>query len=230
MGKVIAIGGGFNGGDFDGQLEGKIRSFIELEKPKVVFIPYGSIDFEENYGDFEKIYRLLGCEVHLLEPGKENLLLEADLIYLGRGGTIPLLEKLTETDAISLLNQASRHGALIAGFSAGAHALSAFAGSNEEDIGFILVKGIGMINGTIMSHYNYPERAEAYHKLLRERNLNGIGLDDHSMLIVENNTATLYSSKADSYGYLIKADVSQQPTLIKTGEKVKLHMYTEYRE
>lgn len=28
MGKVIAIGGGYNGGDFDKQLEEKIRGFI----------------------------------------------------------------------------------------------------------------------------------------------------------------------------------------------------------
>ena len=94
MGKIIAIGGGYNGGDFDSLLEEKVRSFIPNEQPHVAFIPYASTDFEENYNEFQTIYNLLGCQVSLLQPGNESLLLQSDLIYLGRGWTIPLLEKL----------------------------------------------------------------------------------------------------------------------------------------
>lgn len=222
MGKVIAIGGGYNGGEFDSRLEEKIRSFIDKEEPNVVFIPYASADFEENYNDFKKIYNLLGCQVSLLQPGNESQLLQADLIYLGRGWTIPLIEKLIETKALPILFEASYNGTIVAGFSAGAHALSTFAGSNEEEVGYTLVEGISMIKGTLMSHYNYLERAEIYHKLLKESNLKGIGLDDHSMLVVEDNIATLYSSKADSHGYIIESVDSQHPTRILSGENIKL--------
>ena len=222
MSKVIAIGGGFNGGDFDSVLEEIIRPFIDKEEPNVVFIPYGSANFEDNYNDFKKIYHSLGCRVNLLQPGNESQLLQADLIYLGRGGTIPLVEKLIETKALPILLEASYNGAVIAGFSAGAHALCTFAGSNEEEVGYTIVEGVGMIKGTIMSHYNYPERAEAYHKLLRESKLKGIGLDDHTMLVVEDHIATLYSSKTDCYGYIIESDDSQPSTRIKSDEKLNL--------
>ncbi|WP_226641584.1 Type 1 glutamine amidotransferase-like domain-containing protein [Mesobacillus subterraneus] len=222
MSKVIAIGGGCNGGEFDSVLEEKIRHFIDKEEPNVVFIPYGSTDFEENFKDFKKIYTLLGCQVNLLQPGNERLLLEADLVYLGRGWTIPLVEKLIETKALPILVKASENGAVIAGFSAGAQALCTLAGSFEEEAGYTLVEGIGMIKGTIMSHYNYSERAEAYHKLLRGKNLAGIGLDDHTMLVVEDNVATLHSSKSDSHGYLIKSLDTQPPKRMMSGQKIKL--------
>jgi dipeptidase E len=220
MEKLIAIGGGYNGGDFDKQLEEKIRTFIPKEKPKVIFIPYASTDFEDNYYQFMNIYESLRCEVELLQPGKENLLLEADLIYFGRGWTIQLLEKLNETKAITFLLQAIDNGTILAGFSAGAHALFTLAGSNEKEIGYTLVKGMGFIKGCIISHYNYKERAEAYHDLLIKRKLNGIGLDDHTMLVIENNIGTLYSSKADTNGYLIQTEDSQTSIRAITGEKI----------
>lgn len=204
MGKIIAIGGGYNGGDFDRQLEEKIRSFIPKENPIVIFVPFASTDYKDNYNEFKQIYNFLGCEVYALQPGKENLLLQADLIYFGRGSTIELLEKLQETDSISLLHQAIDNGTILAGFSAGAHALFTVAGSNEIGLGYTLVKGLGFIDGCIISHYNYEERAEAFHKMLKERKIKGIGLDDHTMMVVENNIATLYSSKSQSHGYFIQ--------------------------
>lgn len=222
MGKIIAIGGGYNGGDFDKDLEGEIRNFVKKSNPTVVFIPYASNDFEENYQEFQRIYHKMGCQVSLLQPGKESLLLQADIIYLGRGTTIPLLSKLAETGAIPILLEASANGVVIAGFSAGAHALSASAGSYEENLGYTLVDGIGMIKGSIMTHYNYAERAEAYDKLLKVRNLEGIGLEDHTMLVVEDNLATIFSSKVNYNGYLINTIVSHSPVQLKTGEKINL--------
>lgn len=204
MGKIIAIGGGYNGGDFDRQLEEKIRSFIPKENPIVIFVPFASTDYKDNYNEFKQIYNFLGCEVYALQPGKENLLLQADLIYFGRGSTIQLLEKLQETDSISLLHQAIDNGTFLAGFSAGAHALFSFAGSYEGELGYTLVEGLGLINGCIISHYNYQERAKAFHNLLTKIMRNGIGLDDHTMMVVENDIASFYSSKSESHGYFIQ--------------------------
>ncbi|MFD2444246.1 Type 1 glutamine amidotransferase-like domain-containing protein [Bacillus sp. CGMCC 1.16607] len=208
MGKVIAIGGGYNGGDFDIELEKKIRHFVLKDKPKVVFIPYASDEFYDNYHDFKDIYESLSCEVDLLQQGNEKIMLHADLIYIGRGQTIPLMEKLNETYTRSILLQALETGAIVAGFSAGAHSLFTIAGSNEEEIGYTLVEGLGLINECMISHYNYEDRAEAFHQLLLKRNLAGIGLEDHTMLVYNNGQATVYSSKVDSHAYLIKPGAS----------------------
>ncbi|WP_235827991.1 Type 1 glutamine amidotransferase-like domain-containing protein [Brevibacillus migulae] len=203
---MIAIGGGYNGGDFDKEIEQKIRSFLPKDEPTVIFVPYASNDFEDNYRQFKEIYESQGCIVKLLEPGKENLLLQADLIYLGRGWTIPLLKKLDETNAKSFLLQAYEKGAMIAGFSAGAHALFTLAGSNEENIGYVLVEGLNLIHGCMISHYNYTDRATAFHRLLSERKLNGIGLEDHTMMVVENDRAKVYSTKIKASGHIIKTE------------------------
>jgi dipeptidase E len=222
MGKIIAIGGGFNGGDFDWKLEEKIRKFIIKDKPKVIFIPYASTDDEENYQQFSNFYELQGCEVKLLQPGTENLLLEADLIYFGRGSTIQLIEKLKETKAIPFLYQAYENESILAGFSAGAHALFTFAGSYEMEMGYTIVEGLGFIKGCIISHYNYQDRAEAYHNLLNERGFRGIGLDDHTMMVVEKNTGTLYSSNMESNGYLIQNQDSNLSIRPINGEKIAI--------
>jgi dipeptidase E len=202
--KFIAVGGGNNGGDFDSHLEKKIRSYIHKENPKVVFVPYASEDFIDNYQEFFTIYKTLGCEVALLQPGKESLLTNADLIYFGRGWTISLLEKLYDTNSLPFLKQAMLNGTILAGFSAGAHALFTFAGSYEQGIGYTIVEGLGLIKGCIMTHYNYKERAEAYHNLLDKQGINGIGLEDHTMLIVEENRVTLYTSKEENTAYIIE--------------------------
>lgn len=220
MGKIIAIGGGNNGGDFDSNLDEKIREFINKAQPKVIFIPYASTEDEENYHQFIKIYELLGCEVDLLQPGLEHLLLKADLIYFGRGSTIQLMEKLKETKAIPFLNQAFENGTILAGFSAGAHALFTFAGSYEMEMGYTIVEGLGFVNGCIISHYNYQDRAEAFHNLLIERGWSGIGLDDHTMMVVENNVGTLYSSKTEYNGHLIQNQDSNLSIHTIKGEKI----------
>ncbi|WP_442599710.1 Type 1 glutamine amidotransferase-like domain-containing protein [Neobacillus sp. D3-1R] len=205
MSKLIVIGGGYNGGDFDKELETTIRGFIQNDKPKVIFIPYASRDFIDNYRSFREIYEGLGCVVDLLEPGKESTLPHADLIYIGRGWTIPLIKTLKDTNAIHFLNQALENGAIVAGFSAGAHSLFSQAGSNEEEIGYTIVEGLGFVQGCIMSHYNYQDRAESFHQLLKKHKIEiGIGLEDHTMLIIEDETARLYSSKEDSKVYEIK--------------------------
>lgn len=155
------------------------------------------------------MYESQGCAVNLLQPGIENELLQADLIYFGRGWTIPLLKKIHETNAKPYLLQALENGAIIAGFSAGAHALFTLAGSCEEEVGYVLVEGLGFIDGCMISHYNYKERADAFHRLLLEGKIKkGFGLEDHTMLVVEDNIAKLYSSRKNAAGYVIETEES----------------------
>jgi dipeptidase E len=79
---------------------------------------------------------------------------------------------------------------------------------------------LGFIDGCIISHYNYLDRAEAFHNMLTERRINGIGLEDHTMMVVENNIATFYSSNTVSNGYFIK--IFDHSTFIRPlkGEKI----------
>lgn len=222
MGKLIAIGGGPNGGDFDRSLEEKIRNLLHKEQPKVVFIPYASSDFVDNFTEFKRIYEQLGCEVILLKPGKEKILLLADLIYIGRGGTIPLLKKLEDTNAILYVKNAFLNGVTIAGFSAGAHALFTNACSNEENIGFTMVKGLGFINTCIVTHYNYKNRADAFHDMVIKSNISGIGLEDHTMMVMENNIAKIVSSRPEANGYLIEIVDSKLSKTRITGKELIL--------
>jgi peptidase E len=223
VGKLIAIGGGPNGGDFDFVLENKIRGFLSRETPFILFIPYASQSFESNYVEFKEIYEKLGCKVDLLLPGYENKILEADMIYFGRGSTLELMSKLQETNAIENLIRSYEKGTTITGFSAGANILFSKSGSQEGDLGFILVEGLGLIKGCLCTHFNYDARAQSFMNLLSNINIPVIGLEDQSMIVVENDEAKIYTSNQLANGYrLLKKNNEMIKEKIKGNHSVLL--------
>lgn len=175
------MGGGLHGGNYDPELERIVVNGLP-KNPKIIYIDSGD---SSAFAEFSQLYKTeFGYQVDLFSKGNRNELQQADLIYLGRGSTIRLMQLLKETDVDELLRKAYESGeCTVAGFSAGANALFAMSVSNEEGK-MKKVEGLGFLKDFVCTHFNYDDRKNAFLNEIGSNN--GYGLDDHTMLIVDD--------------------------------------------
>lgn len=116
MGKVVAI----SGGDLSStqNLNKYIVTLSEKEKPKFLFIPTASGDFEGYIEKIHKYFEPLGCEVNELclvrktysQKVIEEMIKDSDIIYVGGGDTVRMMEKWKEYDVDKYLIGAYYNG------------------------------------------------------------------------------------------------------------------------
>lgn len=176
MGTIVAIGGykkdrGKNGEPFDTPL--KIdEEIVELsgkKKPKVLFIPTASSDDEGYVKAIEAVYGdKLGCTVDVLRLIKEKparveiaqKIRSADIIYVGGGNTLMMMNKWRSLGVDKLLIEAFERGAVCCGVSAGSICWFEYGVSdsrqfkNPNSHEYIRVKGLGILKGMHCPHYD----------------------------------------------------------------------------
>lgn len=176
MGIIVAIGGykrgrGKNGEAFDTPL--KIdRQIVELtgkNSPRVLFIPTASSDDETYVKAIEAVYAgKLGCPVDVLRLIKEKpdaveiaaKIRAADLIYVGGGNTLMMMNLWRRLGVDALLRQAYERGAVCCGVSAGSICWFEYGVSdsrqfkNPKSHEYIRVKGLGILKGLHCPHYD----------------------------------------------------------------------------
>lgn len=222
MKKYYAIGGG----------ELKNRTTIKLDeilaqeahnhagekRPYALFIPTASHDHMPYYNTFHKVYTgvfnlktdvVLTCGREIdLEKIKQKFL-KADLIYIGGGDTIFLIDELKRSGVLDLLIDAYQRGVVIAGLSAGAILFfeDIYTDSLKEkgEEPYALAKGLGMFKGLISPHYN--QRQEDFDKIILScpTPIRVLGIEDNAMIkIEEGNIECSYSSEDGNAYYLEK--------------------------
>jgi len=131
IGKIIAIGGGEIGEEETLAIDRKIVKLAKRKNPKVLYIPTAGGDSKKWCNIFQKIYGdKLGCQVDflLLVKNKDILtkkiitekILSADIIYVGGGNTLKMLQIWKKNDVDKLLKKAYKKGTILSGLSAGA--------------------------------------------------------------------------------------------------------------
>jgi cyanophycinase len=142
----------------------------------VAFIPAAACP--QDYGlTFLETYRSLGSEdgyvvpVHdrssAMDRANAELIASAGLVYFGGGETTALLEAMTDTPVLDAVRSAYESGAVIAGMSAGAIALSAWGVPLNPDIG--VLRGWGWLERTVVSVHHTPQRDGLLERALKER-------------------------------------------------------------
>ena len=217
--KLMLIGGGEIGRGTTAyetkEIDEEIVKMAEKENPKLLFIGLAS-SFADSYYDYVKnIYKELGCTPVYLKKKNvtknpdivKNKIEEADIIYIGGGDTIKLMDTVKEYKIDELLIAAAKRGCVIAGISAGAILLSnkGFSDSyilrgESEDYKFI--DGLGIIDINICPHYNNNEKKkEDLEKELKEEKIEVYGIENCAALkIIDNNITTIKSNKkANTY-------------------------------
>ncbi|HEU4964208.1 MAG TPA: Type 1 glutamine amidotransferase-like domain-containing protein [Bacilli bacterium] len=220
MGKLIGIGGGVNGGGFSPQIERWIVEQLQgVERPRIVYLPQAAEEESQaqQYEAFQAFYQQefgLATEVLRLTAEStaadvEEKLLHADLIYVGGGSTLRLVDELKRHGVWELLRKAYEKGSLLAGFSAGAnlwfeHGLSAEQVEGEPVV--LSVDGYGFAAGRVCTHFNYDNRAEAFREQVKLAGTWGFGLEDHVAVVYEAGEMMFLAGEEGAQAHLVFVD------------------------
>ncbi len=202
MGKIIAIGGGElrerTTLAIDEYIANLAKERAGERRANALFIPTASHDFMPYYNTFHKVYTgvfNIKTDVALTvfkEVDQEKLKAKfekADMIYVGGGDTVFMMEHFKKIGLLPLLKDAYERGVIIAGLSAGAicwfsdiYTDSASALGDGEQ--YAMFKGLSWINGIISPHYN--QRMLDFDKIVCYNNHRAYGIEDNSAIVLQD--------------------------------------------
>ena len=228
MKRIIAIGGGElrerTTLAIDEYIANLAKERAGDRRANALFIPTASHDFMPYYNTFHKVYTgvfNIKTDVALTvfkEVDLEKLkgkFEKADMIYVGGGDTVFMLNSWKESGLLPLLKDAYERGVIIAGLSAGASCwVSDMYTDSEEALGegekYAMFKGLGWIEGTISPHYG--ARMLDFDKIVCYNDFRAYGLEDNSALVIEEGQV-IKSLSSGGKAWIIE---SKQGNLIKT--------------
>ena len=202
MGTIIAIGGGELRERTTLQIDEYIASLAKARagerRANALFIPTASHDFMPYYNTFHKVYTGvfdIKTDVALTvfkEPDLEKLkgkFEKADMIYVGGGDTVFMLEEWKKSGLLALIEDAYRRGVIIAGLSAGAICwFSEMYTDSQAALGdgekYAQFSGLGWINGLISPHYN--ARMVDFDEIVCYNCARAFAVEDNAALLIEN--------------------------------------------
>ncbi len=165
------------------------------ENARIVIIPSASVAPVERAARYTRIFTKLGVEeirsVHA-EKGvtaeDREAICNATGIFVTGGDQQRLMELLRAEDAVELIRDAVREGAVYAGTSAGASALSRrMIARSKRQKGTDLVEydeGLGLIPDAIIDqHFGERRRLSRLISAASAHHLTGIGIDENTALV-----------------------------------------------
>ena len=217
MGIIVAIGGGELRNGETKLIDKYIVSLSKKDNPKLLFIPTASNDAEGYIELIHEKYEELGCIVDALclhtntySPQQvQEKILNADIIYVGGGDTVRMMEKWKEYKVDIYLKEAYNKGIVLSGLSAGSICWFQFGHSDSNSFinsgqwDYIRAYGLGLISAAHCPHYN-EEGRESFDEMMIGESIPGIAL--------ENNTALI---EIDGKYKIIKADKNRKAFILK---------------
>ena len=163
-------------------------------RPYALFFPTASHDSNPYFNSFRKTYTSLfdvKSDIAILTKGLMTLehvkekIDKADIIYVGGGDTLFLIDVWRETGIDEMIWDAYERGAILAGLSAGAICWfrDIYTDSVKEGE-FYPAKGLGKLAGAATPHYNL--RAEFDEVFLREGYPYAYAIEDDAALLFED--------------------------------------------
>lgn len=218
MGKIVAIGGGELRQGETAKIDEYIVKLSRKDNPKLLFIPTASSDAEGYIELVNKKYVELGCIVDSLciitntysnEQIKE-MILSADIIYVGGGDTVMMMEKWKEYNVDKYLIQAYEGDLVLSGLSAGSICWFVFGHSDSEHFknsgqwDYIRAFGLGLIPAAHCPHYNQEGR-EGFDYMMKNENIPGIALEDNTALVLIDGKYQIIKADEKRKAYKIKS-------------------------
>lgn len=217
MGRVVAISGG------------DLLSTKELNKytikltnkinPNVLFIGTASHDADGYIDVITKAFLKLNCEVKCLclclnnysNEEIDSILAWADIIYVGGGDTIFMMEIFKKYGLDQKLIQIYKKDlAVLTGISAGAicwftcgHSDSEYF-LNNENWNYCWANGmLNIFHAAFCPHYN-EEGRNSFDKMLKEKNMLGLAMENNTAFIENNGEHYFIRSLENANAYIIE--------------------------
>ena len=186
---IIAIGGGEIKNKTTLEIDRYCASLAKVhagdKRATALFIGTASHDSMPYFNSFRKTYTSvfdIKAEVALIVYGEMNLehikekFDKADLIYIGGGDTVFMLEKWKETGLDKLIIDAYEQGTIICGLSAGAicwfsDMYTDYEIMRGQSSDYVMRKGLGVIDGVMCPHFN--ERETDFSQTVIRENITG---------------------------------------------------------
>ncbi len=203
MKKIIAIGGGDlrerTTFAIDEYIANLSKAHAGSNRANALFIPTASHDYMPYYNTFHKVYTGsfdIKTDVALTvfrEVDEERLRAKfekADMIYVGGGDTVFMLESWRKTGLLPLIRDAYERGVILAGLSAGAicwfsDIYTDSAAALGEGDKYAMFKGLNWIDGKISPHYG--SRMLDFDKIVCYNFDCAYGIEDDAALVIEDD-------------------------------------------
>ena len=230
MGTIVAIGGG----ELREKSTLKIDEYIvSLGKARAgerranaLFIPTASHDFMPYYNTFHKVYTgIFNVKTDVALTVFKEVDLEklkgkfekADIVYVGGGDTVFMMEEWKKSGLLPLLEDAYRRGVIIAGLSAGAICwfsdIYTDSLKTEDGVKYAMFQGLSWINGIISPHYG--ARMLDFDKIVCYNYDCAYGLEDDSAIVIEDGKIVGSVSSGGTAWLLERKDGVLKKTAIK---------------
>lgn len=202
MKRIIAIGGGElrerTTLEIDEYIAGLAKERAGENRANALFIPTASHDYMPYYNTFHKVYTGvfdIKTDVALTvfkEPDPEKLKAKfekADMIYVGGGDTVFMLEHWKKSGLLQLVRDAYERGVIIAGLSAGAicwfsEMYTDSAAAHGDDEKYATFEGLNWVKGIISPHYG--ARMLDFDKIVCYNYDCAYGIEDDAALVIRD--------------------------------------------
>ena len=208
--KIIAIGGG----GFTHQLDTSLDQFVidqsKKTKNKIGFLATASKDDENKINLFYKRYQNTKSELSHFNltsatDGFSEWILNKDIIYIGGGNTVFMLNIWKKNKLESIFKNAYEKGIILSGVSAGAVCWFDWILSDSAGPGFNPLRGINLISGSCTPHSSNFERINQFESDIKNNKLpQGIAIDDGvAVVFVDGKPTEVYSSRKNHTAYFL---------------------------
>lgn len=187
------------------------------EKANLLFIGTASHDAEDYISAIHSEFERLRCVVKELSLTSEkytddeidNLLNQADIIYVGGGDTAFMIDTWRKQGLDNKLKKIYlADQAVLSGISAGAMCWFSCGHSDSSVFWKDNKIGYGWIDGLLSIHPyafcpHYNERAESFDEMIKEKPFPGIALEENVAFVEKNGSISFISSDDSSKAYVI---------------------------
>ncbi|HEX8172691.1 MAG TPA: cyanophycinase [Thermoanaerobaculia bacterium] len=192
QGVVIAIGGNESK---RGQRSSILASFVRRAggpDARIIIIPSASEAPEARALRYDRLFRRLGAgavlAVHAergtVTPDERDAVRSATGIFVTGGDQVKLMEHLRDVRLVEPIRDAVRNGAVYAGTSAGASAVSGKMIAGREDGSVAIYEGLGLVPDVIVDqHFGERQRLPRLLSASRAVQLVGIGIDENTAVV-----------------------------------------------
>jgi len=221
MGKIVAIGGGELRLKETMPIDKYIVEFSENSTPKLLFIPTASGDSRGYINSINKVYgEHLGCEVDTLLLVENNIpqneierkILSSNIIYVGGGDTVKMMEIWRSNKIDKYLKKAYENNIVLSGLSAGSicwflkgHSDSNTYTNRDGILNYTQATGIGLIPAIHCPHYNEKGR-EAFDNMMKTEKISGIAIENNCAMVIKDDMYKIIKSNNNRKAYLLKND------------------------